>query len=75
MQGSGESDVNKAWSITHGRIGRQHLQDALAVSASTPESPPPHTFVCGPPAMTDELSATITELGVPKSYIHFERWW
>lgn len=34
------------------------------------------TYLCGPPAMTDELVSLMrTELGLPRSRVRFEKWW
>ena len=32
-------------------------------------------YLCGPPAMIDDVTARLAELGVPKERQHFERWW
>lgn len=59
--------------LEFGRIQASHLQAAVQPGALG--GSPPHVFVCGPPAMTDEVVAHMTDMGVASSYLHFERWW
>jgi len=51
-----------------GRIGETRLKDTAADADAC-------YFVCGPPAMIDDVTKVLTELGVPKARVRFERWW
>lgn len=34
-----------------------------------------HFFICGPRSMIDGIKNELMDYGVPKSHIHFEKWW
>jgi predicted ferric reductase len=66
------------------RRGRLHLVtgprapglpsfDPAAVHALVPDVALRDVYVCGPPAMTDTVVATMRTLGVPKSQVHTEK--
>ncbi|MFC5291188.1 ferric reductase-like transmembrane domain-containing protein [Actinokineospora guangxiensis] len=66
------------------RRGRLHLVtgprapglpsfDPAAVHALVPDVALRDVYVCGPPAMTDTVVATLRTLGVPKSQVHTEK--
>jgi len=59
---------DQAWQGQTGRIDKQKL---AALNA-------PHNalfYLCGPPGMVEDISASLRELGVPASRILFEKWW
>lgn len=58
-----------------GRIGQQQLAAALQRLRASHhvEACDVLAFLCGPPAMTDELSAVLQQLGV--THVGTERWW
>ncbi len=51
----------------HGRLDQTMIQRLVADVASR------EVFLCGPPPMTIALRSALRELGVPKHFIHFER--
>lgn len=55
------------WSGERGRIGR----DALA---SLVHDPATLCFVCGPPALVNDVPRLLDELGVPRGQIRLEEW-
>jgi NAD(P)H-flavin reductase len=57
-----------SWGGSRGRIGRSHFEAVLHEAAST------LCFVCGPPALVSESTATLRELGVPAASIRTEGW-
>jgi glycine betaine catabolism B len=59
------SDVD--WTGARGRLTR----DALAELVHDPAT---LCFVCGPPALVDEMPRLLTELGVPRERIRIEEW-
>jgi ferredoxin-NADP reductase len=64
VTGGVESDE---WSGARGRIGIAQLQEALP-------GPDPICFVCGPPALVDEIPALLRQLGVQSTRIRTEEW-
>lgn len=56
------------WTGETGRINKPKL---AALNA------PPNTlfYLCGPKGMVEDMSAMLTELGVPPSRVIFEKWW
>lgn len=34
-----------------------------------------HFFICGPRPMIDAISKELTDYGVPKDHVHYEKWW
>jgi NAD(P)H-flavin reductase len=55
------------WSGSRGRLNR----DALAELVHDPAT---LCFVCGPPALVDEMPKILTELGIPRERIRIEEW-
>jgi glycine betaine catabolism B len=55
------------WSGARGRLNRE----ALAELVHDPET---LCFVCGPPALVDEMPKILTELGIPRTRIRIEEW-
>jgi ferredoxin-NADP reductase len=52
--------------------GRDHLSPAH-LRQLVPDIAGRDVYVCGPPAMTDVLEAHVRAAGVPKRFIHAER--
>uniref|UniRef100_A0A7S4PV86 Oxidoreductase FAD/NAD(P)-binding domain-containing protein n=2 Tax=Alexandrium monilatum TaxID=311494 RepID=A0A7S4PV86_9DINO len=68
------SEPQEPWSGATGRISTAVLAAALAEAGS----PAAETlaYVCGPPAMTDELVAALQgPLAIPKERVRSEKWW
>ena len=61
-------DEDAAWEGKRGRIGRSHFEAVLHDPAST------LCFVCGPPSLVSESTATLRELGVASEFIRSEKW-
>jgi NAD(P)H-flavin reductase len=55
------------WSGARGRLDRQALEELV-------HDPATLCFVCGPPALVDEMPRILTELGIPRSRIKVEEW-
>jgi NAD(P)H-flavin reductase len=55
------------WTGARGRIGRHALQELVHDQATL-------CFICGPPALVDEMPKLLEELGVPRSRIRLEEW-
>ena len=55
------------WTGGRGRIGRADLQPLV-------HDPATLCFVCGPPALVDELPKLLEALGVPRGRIRIEEW-
>jgi NAD(P)H-flavin reductase len=55
------------WTGARGRLNR----DALAELVHDPAT---LCFVCGPPALVDEMPRILTELGIPQKRIRIEEW-
>jgi NAD(P)H-flavin reductase len=53
------------WTGARGRIGRAALEELV-------HDPATLCFVCGPPALVDEMPKLLEELGVPRSRIRIE---
>jgi len=67
-------EAEDEWAGRTGRIDAAELRSALDEAAV------PHegvlAYVCGPPAMTDELVEVLrTELGLSEGRVRFEKWW
>lgn len=60
-------DVQDAWRGERGRIGLPHLAQALPEIDSL-------CFVCGPPALVDDVPPLLRQLGVPSARIRTEEW-
>jgi ferredoxin-NADP reductase len=55
------------WTGARGRIGRSALQELVHDAATL-------CFICGPPALVDEMPKLLEEIGVPRSRIKLEEW-
>jgi ferredoxin-NADP reductase len=56
-----------AWTGTRGRIGRGELAPLVHAPATL-------CFICGPPALVDEMPPLLAELGVARERIRTEEW-
>ena len=56
------------WDGRIGRIDRDLLSEQRPAGDSV-------YYLCGPPPLQDDLSSTLTGLGIPASHIKSERWW
>ncbi|XP_034748209.1 oxidoreductase NAD-binding domain-containing protein 1 [Etheostoma cragini] len=54
--------------INHGRITDKELRAHVDPQRTL-------CFLCGPPPMIEALSKTLTDFGLPKDRILFEKWW
>ncbi len=61
-------DDGTSWDGRRGRIGKSHFEAVLHEPATT------LCFVCGPPSLVAESTATLRELGVPAELIRTEEW-
>jgi NAD(P)H-flavin reductase len=61
-------DEDTSWGGRRGRIGRSHFEAVLHDPKAT------LCFVCGPPSLVSESTATLAELGVPDELIRTENW-
>ena len=57
--------------ILHGRLDRDKVE--VLLHAMVPAEAVDHVFICGPVAMSEEIAATCTELGIPAENVHVER--
>jgi ferredoxin-NADP reductase len=55
------------WSGTRGRIGRAALAPLV-------HDPATLCFICGPPALVEEMPRLLDELGIPQDRIRIEEW-
>ena len=55
------------WTGARGRIGREDLAPLVHGRATL-------CFVCGPPALVEEIPQLLEELGVPRERIKIEEW-
>jgi ferredoxin-NADP reductase len=55
------------WSGTRGRIAREDLAQLI-------HDPATLCFICGPPALVEEMPKLLDELGIPRSRIRVEEW-
>ncbi len=55
------------WAGARGRIGRSALQELV-------HDPETLCFVCGPPALVDEMPKLLEELGIPRARIRVDEW-
>jgi ferredoxin-NADP reductase len=60
-------DTDAAWPGARGRIGLRHLQATLP----TPDA---LAFVCGPPALVDDVPPLLRQLGLGSGQIRIEEW-
>jgi ring-1,2-phenylacetyl-CoA epoxidase subunit PaaE len=61
-------DDDAEWEGHRGRIGRSHFEAVLHDPSST------LCFVCGPPSLVSESTATLKDLGVPEPLLRTESW-
>jgi ring-1,2-phenylacetyl-CoA epoxidase subunit PaaE len=57
--------------ILYGRL--DHDKVSILLRAMVPAKAIDHVFICGPVAMSEDIAATCTELGVATEHIHVER--
>ena len=57
----------EGWTGTRGRIGRENLAQLV-------HDPATLCFICGPPALVDDVPRLLEELGVPRERIRREEW-
>jgi ferredoxin-NADP reductase len=62
------TETPAGWTGFHGRIGPQML------TAAVPEFATPVFYVCGPPAMCDDVARHLAELGAPRVNIRTEKY-
>jgi CDP-4-dehydro-6-deoxyglucose reductase/3-phenylpropionate/trans-cinnamate dioxygenase ferredoxin reductase subunit len=62
-----EATSPEDWGGTHGRIGQADLAPFV-------HDPATLCFICGPPALVDEMPKILEGLGVPRSRIKIEEW-
>jgi ferredoxin-NADP reductase len=55
------------WAGSRGRFGRVELQPLV-------HDPATLCFLCGPPALVDDLKGVVAELGIPTQRIKIEEW-
>jgi ferredoxin-NADP reductase len=60
-------EADQDWAGTRGRIGRADLAPLV-------HDPATLCFICGPPALVDEMPKVLNELGVPPPRIRVEEW-
>ena len=62
-------DARDRYGLTgaRGRLNRSALGELV-------HDPATLCFVCGPPALVDEMPAILTELGIPRQRIRIEEW-
>jgi len=57
--------------ILQGRLDRDKVE--VLLRSLVPAAVVDHVFVCGPVAMSEEIAATCTQLGIPAENVHVER--
>ena len=55
------------WTGARGRLNREALEELV-------HDPATLCFVCGPPALVDEMPKILTDLGIPRERIRVEEW-
>ena len=55
------------WSGPRGRLDREALEELV-------HDPATLCFVCGPPALVDEMPKILTDMGIPRTRIRIEEW-
>ena len=55
------------WTGPRGRLNREALEELV-------HDPATLCFVCGPPALVDEMPRILTDLGIPQTRIRVEEW-
>jgi len=59
--------IDADWTGARGRLTREALAELV-------HDPATLCFVCGPPALVDEMPRVLVELGVPRERIRIEEW-
>jgi glycine betaine catabolism B len=59
--------TDTGWSGPRGRLDREALAELV-------HDPATLCFVCGPPALVDEMPKILTDLGIPRARIKIEEW-
>jgi ferredoxin-NADP reductase len=67
VTGEMRDDVGDAWRGERGRISASRLAQALPV-------PDPLCFICGPPALVEDVPPLLLQLGVKSARIRTEEW-
>ena len=67
MTGGLREDADDAWRGERGRISASRLAQALP-------APDPLCFICGPPALVDDVPPLLLQLGVKSARIRTEEW-
>jgi NAD(P)H-flavin reductase len=75
LAGAGEIELRQtvtrasdtAWTGPRGRLNREALEEMV-------HDPATLCFVCGPPALVDEMPRILTDLGIPRQRIKIEEW-
>ena len=55
------------WTGARGRLNREALEELV-------NGPETLCFVCGPPALVDEMPKLLADLGIPRARIRLEEW-
>lgn len=55
------------FSLLEGRISEKDLEKHVSKDTSW--------YICGPPPMIESISKLLTNIGVPRNCIFFEKWW
>jgi NAD(P)H-flavin reductase len=55
------------WTGPRGRLNREALEELIHYPATL-------CFVCGPPALVDEIPRILSEMGIPRDRIRVEEW-
>ncbi|XP_036258438.1 oxidoreductase NAD-binding domain-containing protein 1 isoform X3 [Molothrus ater] len=53
--------------VTEGRISEKDLEKHVSNDTSW--------YICGPPPMIESISKLLTNIGVPRNRVFFEKWW
>jgi NAD(P)H-flavin reductase len=75
LAGAGEIELRQTvtrasdadWTGPRGRLNRDALEELV-------HDPATLCFVCGPPALVDEMPRILTDLGIPRTRIRVEEW-
>jgi ferredoxin-NADP reductase len=59
--------TDTAWTGPRGRLNREALAELV-------HDPATLCFICGPPALVDEMPKILAELGIPRERIKIEEW-
>ena len=75
LAGTGEIELRQTvtrasdadWAGPRGRLNRKALEELV-------HDPATLCFVCGPPALVDEMPKILSDLGIPRTRIRIEQW-